>query len=83
MTIARTTTLTNRALIVLVSSSQGDANSHYSLQLRRNTIIGATFRMLFDSLAPKSLLTEARSRVSENTNLIISIKRLLTTASNC
>ena len=83
MTIARTTTSTNRVLIALVGSSQGDANSHYSLQLRGNTVIGATFRMLFESLATKSLLTEARSRVFKNTNLIISIKHLLTTASNC
>ncbi len=38
---------------------------------------------VFDSLASKSLLTEARSRVFKNTNLTISVKCLLTTASNC
>lgn len=46
-----------------------------------STIAGieATFDLLFDSLALKSLLVGAGSRVSSDTNLTISVKRLLTT----
>ncbi len=44
--------------------------------------IESTFNLV-DSLTSKSLLTEARGRVSENTSSTIEVKRLLTTASNC
>lgn len=51
--------------------------------LSRSFLSETTFRYIDATLAQLPLLAEARSRVSTDTNLTISIKRLLTTASNC